>query len=288
MKTHIECLPCFLEQTLRAAGMVTSDFKVLKKIADEVMCYLLHRKSMDASPAEVVSEGYKIVARITKVKDPYKEQKKYYKKTVLKIYPRLQQIVKKADDKLYTAIRLAATGNFLDLGAEDGYNVETAVNGLLNASYGIDDSSQLMEMIHSAKRILYLADNAGEEIFDKPLLIQLHKLGKEVIFAVKGGPIINDVTREDIEGLNIERYARVIDNGNDMCGTILKLCSDEFLNYFHHSDLIISKGQANFESLEEAPGNIFFIFKGKCPLMGRYLGTETGSMVIMKAGHRGG
>ena len=130
----------------------------------------------------------------------------------------------------------------------------------------------------AAESILYLADNAGEIVFDKILIEQL---GPEKIkLAVKGGPVINDATIEDVEETGLTDLVRVISNGNDAPGTILGLCSEEFRHSFEEADLIIAKGQGNYESLSDFDKNIFFLLKAKCPVVANHLGCEVGSTVL--------
>jgi len=125
--------------------------------------------------------------------------------------------------------------------------------------------------------ILYLADNAGEIFFDRLLIEQLS--GAKVTLAVRGAPVINDATRTDALAANLEDLVEIIDNGSDAPGTILNDCSAEFRRRFDEADMVIAKGQGNFESLSDEPRDIFFLFRAKCPVISLHSGFSVGSYV---------
>jgi uncharacterized protein with ATP-grasp and redox domains len=137
--------------------------------------------------------------------------------------------------------------------------------------------------IGRARRVLYLCDNAGEIVFDRVLLEALVTTGKDVTAVVKGSPVINDATLDDAAAAGLPDSVRVIDNGNDGIGTLLEACSPPFKEAYHSADLIISKGQANYETLvESGDKRIFFLFKVKCPVVARTLGRQNGDIVLMQ------
>jgi uncharacterized protein with ATP-grasp and redox domains len=136
------------------------------------------------------------------------------------------------------------------------------------------------QAVNDAREILYIADNAGEIVFDR-LLIERLPIEK-VTVAVKGSPVINDVTMEDALVAGLPRIVEVIDNGSDAPGTILESCSGYFQERFEKADLVIAKGQGNYETLSDIDKNIFFILKAKCPVIARDIGCEVGQMIFQK------
>jgi uncharacterized protein with ATP-grasp and redox domains len=135
----------------------------------------------------------------------------------------------------------------------------------------------------NAKKILYLADNAGEIVLDKLFIDQIIKAGKELVLAVKSGPILNDVTREDIIDIGFDDRIRIIETGDRHIGINFKNISKELREDLEDSDIIISKGQGNFESLDKLKGKkIFFLVKVKCELIGRELGVGKMDVVFKK------
>jgi hypothetical protein len=134
--------------------------------------------------------------------------------------------------------------------------------------------------VNNANKVLYLADNAGEIIFDRFLIEQIGV--DKITLAVKGSPVINDATIDDAKAAGLTEIVKVIDNGDDAPGTILETCSDEFRQYFENADMIISKGQGNYETLSRINKNIFFILKAKCPVIARDIGCEIGHMILQR------
>jgi len=138
--------------------------------------------------------------------------------------------------------------------------------------------------------ILYLGDNAVEIVFDKILIEEIDKRdqGQEIYYAVRGGPIINDVTLNDAQEVSMSEVARVISNGSDVPGTILNSCSKKFLEIYGKADIIIAKGQGNYESLSEEKDNrIYFLLQVKCPVIARHIGVKVGSAVLRASGGAG-
>jgi len=143
------------------------------------------------------------------------------------------------------------------------------------------DLAGFAETISSAKDILYLADNAGEIVFDRLLIEQMPL--KKVTLAVKGAPIINDATMKDAEATGLTELVEVIDNGSDAPGTILEDCSEAFRQRFDEADMVIAKGQGNYETLSEADKDIFFVLKAKCSVIARDLGCQVGSLILQRS-----
>jgi uncharacterized protein with ATP-grasp and redox domains len=108
---------------------------------------------------------------------------------------------------------------------------------------------------------------------------------EKVTVAVRGRPVINDATRADAEAAGLTERVEVIDNGTDIPGTILPECSDFFRSRFESADLVISKGQGNYETLSDVEKDIFFLLKAKCPVVAMDLGAELDSVVLRRSKH---
>jgi len=196
----------------------------------------------------------------------------------------LAERVRTSEDPLETAIRLAIAGNIIDLGVKTSMaesDIERIINDSLTADFDGQQIEEFRNSVRGAEKILYLADNAGEIVFDC-LLIELLPYEK-ITVVVKGEPVINDATMEDAEFAGLTEMTEVIDNGSDGPGTILETCSQAFRNRFEYADLIIAKGQGNYETLSETDKNIFFILKAKCPVIARDLGCEVGEMILRRS-----
>ncbi|MDD3250836.1 MAG: ARMT1-like domain-containing protein, partial [Smithellaceae bacterium] len=144
------------------------------------------------------------------------------------------------------------------------------------------DLEAFKKSVARAKQILYLADNAGEIFFDRLLIEQLGSA--KITLAVRGKPVINDATREDALASGMDEIALVIDNGSDAPGTILEDCSAEFRAHFDKADMIIAKGQGNYESLANEDRPIFFLFRTKCSVISRRSGYSIGTYVAFRGG----
>ena len=193
MKTYLDCIPCFVQQALRAGRMVTSDEKILKQILDRTG-EMVKTISMKATPAETGTMIYQFVSEVTGVADPYKSIKQLHIKETKSIYPDLEKIVANSDDRLLTAIRIAIAGNIIDLGVLKEFDIVKDVKNILEQDFAILDYDAFKKQLEETKNILYIGDNAGESVFDK---ILIKELKKPVKYAVRSIPIINDVTMED-------------------------------------------------------------------------------------------
>jgi uncharacterized protein with ATP-grasp and redox domains len=291
MKTYLECIPCFLKQTIDACKMIgLSDDKV-KKILDKVALQI-PLIEMSASPPAMGRVIHRIIKEQTNNPDPYQEIKKKSNEIALAVYPRLKKIIESASNKLLAAVEIAIAGNIIDYGALSNLDINKEINTILNSeeekikaeakayfAYG-----DFVSSLKHAKNLLYLADNAGEIVCDRVLIEEIKTAYPDIqIFcAVRGNPIINDCLVSDALSAGIDTMTTIISNGSDAPGTILESCSREFLDIWNKSDVIISKGQGNFESLSGARGNIFFMFIVKCNVLARDIGCHLRDVILRK------
>ncbi len=279
MKAQPGCLKCFKAQAERTVALVTSDKEEREKILHAIERFLASI-SLGATPPEIGREVHHRIALLTGVKDPYREIKKKCIQQALKIYPGLKKLVHSSRDRLLTAIKLAIAGNVIDFGIDRKFEGEIDPRAFLDQDLVVNDYPALRKALARARHVLYLGDNAGESVFDRLLIEELRI---PVTYAVKSGPIINDATREDAERSGISEVAQVVTSGSTMPGTLLRGCHPRFLKLFRSADLIISKGQGNYETLcgENAP--IFFLLKAKCDVIARHLGVEPGSLLLLQS-----
>jgi len=289
MKTYLDCIPCFYRQALDAARIAGANEIIQKKIIDE-LSQLIPNFPLKASPPEMGRTVYALVGKISGVKDPFKEIKENSNKFALKLYPKLKQEINNSEDRLLTAVKLSIIGNIIDYGAKNSLNVVEEIDHLFQGDFIINDENnsttfkynQFKEALNKVDTIIYLADNAGEVVFDKLLIEELvEELGKQVIYVVRGKPIINDVLIEDAIFCGINEVAKIISSGSDAPGTLLRYCSGEFIRLYQKAELIISKGQGNYEALSEEDKLIFFLFKAKCSVIAEDIGCKVGDMVLV-------
>jgi len=281
MKTYLDCIPCFLKQALFAARAATDDEERIKVVLDRI-CKLIPEIPLHASPPETGREIYRIVREATGVSDPFAALKAKSVEIALARYPGLIERVARAEDPLEMAVRLAIAGNVMDFGANPNFELEKELRQILSVDPTINHYQTFREMLGHADHILYLGDNAGETVFDR-ILIEV--MGKSVVYVVRDRPVINDATALDAVRSGLDHVATIISSGWDGPGVLVDRCSEAFLDHFHTADLIISKGQGNYETLSTEQKPIFFLLKVKCPVIARDLGVKEGRTVIQYARH---
>lgn len=276
MKTYLDCLPCFMNQTLRAGRIATNDETKIKKLLDKVGM-MIQDIPMENTPPETGALIYKKISEITGNNDPYKKIKSKNIEHALHLYPKLKQKVKESEDGLLTAIRLAVAGNVIDLGVDKEFNIAEDIETILKQDFAVFNYKLFKQELQKAKDILYIGDNAGEAVFDK---ILIEELGKPVTFVVREVPVINDITQKEAKLIGIDKIAKVISSGSIAPGTILEHCSDEFLELFQNADMIISKGQGNYEGLSDVNRSIFYLLKAKCPVIAKNIGVIENDIIL--------
>lgn len=279
MKTYLDCIPCFLRQTLETARVATKDERKIREALNKV-CLLLPKISFNAPPPEIGREIYKTINRVIGIEDPYYNIKKEHTRYLLALYPDIKKRIASSSDPLLSAIKFAIAGNIIDFGPNSDFDIEKEIKKALHYNFAIFDYTEFKKALQNSHNILYLADNAGETVVDR---ILIEEIGKPIKYAVKGRPIINDATLENARDAGIHRIAEIISTGCDAPGTILKYCSKDFLKIYEDANMIISKGQGNYEALSGENRPIFFLLKAKCPIIARDLGIESGD-IILKGG----
>jgi len=283
MRTYLDCLPCFVRQTLEAVRFVTDDEAVHAEVLREIL-RAASEMDLRMAPPAMGQHIHRLIRQVTGNADPYHEVKQRFNRLALDLYPDLARRVAEADDPLETALRLAIAGNIIDFGvtADIGEQAvgETIERALRDPLLGSVDA--LRRAATEADDILYLADNAGEIVFDRLLIETLDQSpdAARLAVGVKSEPVINDATAEDAETAGLAGRWEILENGSDAPGTLLESCSPAFRERFARADLVIAKGQGNYETLSEAPRPVFFVLMAKCPVIAGHLGCEVGSLVV--------
>ncbi|MDD5078376.1 MAG: ARMT1-like domain-containing protein [Candidatus Omnitrophica bacterium] len=288
MKTYLDCIPCFFRQVLEGARFSGASLKQQKMVIDE-LARRLPGVSLDCCPPEIARIGCAILKKLNPRKDPYLKVKQKSNRLALAQLEKLKNRVAHSKDRLLKAVELAIAGNIIDFGAKNNLNVEIELKKILAQedklvrNKSIFHYREFKRALKGAEKILILGDNAGETVFDRILIEEIKMLRPEadIFYAVKSGPIINDALPEDAIACGIDKLARIIPNGSDAPGTILSLCSREFIKIYNKADLVISKGQGNFESLSQEKRPVFFLFMVKCPVVAENSGCRMGDMVLL-------
>jgi uncharacterized protein with ATP-grasp and redox domains len=282
MKTFFECLPCFVNQALGSlkncqakddeiAGVMRSVFGELAGI------------DYDASPPVTAQKIHRIVSKVIGGRDPYARQKRYYNRFAVELLSSIRSRVDSQKDVFVAKVKLAVAANIIDFG-KNGNLTETEVRSSFEKALDVVIDMHALEDLRvslaGAGNILFLSDNAGEIVFDRYLIEEMPY--RKIVCAVRGKPVINDATLEDAQAVGLTEIVKVISNGSDAPGTIPEDCSPEFKQVFDNADLIIAKGQGNFETLSSITDKrIFFLFQVKCPVIARDAGYPVGSFVVL-------
>lgn len=285
------CMQCYLRRNIELARKLGSEEQTTafaRKIMELMLAAPKDAPSVWYGPetADLLHEMYGLDV------DRFRQEKIDSNRFVLERIPRIREKVEAAEDPVYTALQFAVLGNYLDFSALQGKVSFAALDEMLNKALDMeldrDCYAMLCRDLEKGGKLLYLTDNAGEIGFDRILAEQIH--GKypqiEITFCVRGGPALNDATREDAAAVGIP--FPIIDNGNRVAGTIPDLLSAEAENALKEADMVLAKGMANVESLLGSGYNIYYAFLVKCdrfvnlfakPMLTPMLYRETGFAV---------
>ncbi len=282
MRAHLDCIPCFLRQALQAVRFTTMNEEIHEKVLRKVIT-VLQEIDWKQTPPQIARIVHKIVRDETGELDPYSKVKQEYNDIALELYPSLKEKVKTAKNPLFTAVQLAIAGNIIDFGPKSKFNLTQTISKVLNTPFKINHFSKFVEVLSTTQSLVYLGDNTGEIVFDKLLLetiLERYKI-ERIRFAVKGAPIINDATIEDAKYVGLDKIPGLefIKIGIGIPGSGLERWDTRFLKILRDSNMVISKGQGNYEALSDQKG-IFFLLLAKCPVIARDLGVEVGDIVL--------
>lgn len=283
VRTHLDCYPCFVRQAVAAARMAGAD-AVAQQHAVRSALELLGEVDGGLEPPRIADQVHRALRAELGDGDPYLAYKEATTAAALELYPWLTERVSSAPDPLAAAVRIAIAGNIIDAGPSDEVptvaDLWATTQRVLAAPLAIDHLAALRAELERTPWVLYLADNAGETVFDRVLI---EALRLPVTYAVKSGPTLNDATRSDAFAAGLGTTARVVEIGCDAPGTSLDLCSGEFRRMFASAPLVLAKGQANYESLSDAGPRVFNLLQVKCPVIAADIGAPVGGVVVRRA-----
>jgi len=241
------------------------------------------------TPPQLVRESRiaELIEELTGVDDPYKELKRVSNDEALAMMDEVKSLIASHEDPLRAAVKVAIAGNIIDFAAIETYNLRATIEKVMKQEPAIDNYSRLREEVLSAETLLYFADNAGEIVFDKLLIEEMIRVRgkpfKRISFVVKGGPIINDATIEDALYVGLDKLPNIefrkVSSGKP--GTGPEYSSLEVLSWIRNHDLVISKGQGNYEDLSDIKG-VYFLLMAKCLVVAKDIGVKVGDIVIKR------
>jgi damage-control phosphatase, subfamily I len=272
MQIWPDCIPCILKMSLGIARVVMKDEDQVRRFMEEVLRlkYFSGKERKVTSP-EVIKDVWLKVIEVSGKSDPLEEIKNEQNSKALAIYPIAKELVLKSKDPFLGAIKLAIAGNSIDAMTDvKGETPEEIVKKWERLEIDIGNLNFLKERLKKTRRLVYLGDNCGEIIFDRLLIeVLLEMYSLEITFITRTLPILNDATLQDALSMGIGKVAQVMENGlpEPIPGTYLKRINSESKTLIERSDLVISKGGGNYDSLTEEKGlkgKVSFLFLAKC------------------------
>lgn len=291
MKTHDTCIPCLLkqvDQTARFFGLCEASTVEMNNRFRSV----LQKSSINGSPPEMAMSIQDLLVSYTGNADPYLEIRHNSNRHALAIVEDLRSRVSGSSNHLRTAVALACAGNIIDYGVfSNGIDVRREIEAILEQELaGIGSEStrwfqfdKFSAALDNAEHFLYIGDNAGEIVFDLILLETIKGMypNLTIYFATRGKPILNDVLVDDAYMVGIDSVATVVSSGVPTPGLVLSHASEEFLSLYNSCDLIVSKGQGNFEALSKPDPRIFFLFITKCEVVANLVGSSLRDLILV-------
>ena len=291
MKTSLDCIPCFVRQAAEAIEQTMPSGTTTGNTArqEEMLRKILHDISLadwQGSPPLMAQRIHRIIRKELNWCDPYQAIKAQMNSAAEQLLPRLRNAINEQPDKQEALLRAAIGGNLLDAGAKVRIEVDELpehINAIWTQPLQ-GDVEAFFKAAKGARKIIYLTDNAGEIFFDRVLIeaLETQQAGRVTVY-VRGAPVINDATRDDAIAAGITKLVPVFDNGSDAPGTLLEDCSAEFRAAFAQADMIIAKGQGNYESLSDSTRPIHFLFVVKCPVIAYQVVAPIGTLMVSQA-----
>jgi len=284
MQTRLDCIPCFMRQALQAARFCTDDSDRHEQVLRAVL-KAVDAQSWQTTPADIACSVHFTVMDVLGIDDPYRKQKELSNKTVLALYDSMKESIVHHADPLHRAVEIAIAGNIMDYGALTHFDFADTMETVHQRRFAVNDVDSLKNDLKEAKTIAYLADNAGEIVCDRLLMETVTGLygDKEWHLFVKARPIINDATLDDAASAGFHPTSSLRIDTVDMDRFHDDRTDDDFRSRLARYDVVISKGQGNYETLSTATTvNLYFLLMAKCHLIAGDLGVDTGDIIALK------
>ena len=279
MKTGPECLPCIVRLVLETARKVGSDAWLHKKVLLGAL-EQLPGADLERTPAEVLSDTIRATMNVLGNVKAFDELKLRSTERVVRLEPRLREGIDRSADPLQAAVRLATAANSFDALLLGTLDPDRVLEGIESFVPAVDEYPAFRQALEKAKQVMYLFDNAGEALTDK-LLLERIAPGREITAVPRKSPLWNDVGEEDLVSIGVDKLATIVNMGTDVMGAPVALFSTEFRKRLDSAELVIAKGPANFECLEDTNVPAAFLFMVKCPRVAEVLELAVGDGVVL-------
>jgi uncharacterized protein with ATP-grasp and redox domains len=280
--SFLDCYPCVIRRATEALKHSGLDEKTQLSVMGKVLNTLSGLDKTEHATSEMIQAVFKVIRETGGVNDPMQNVKSYCVDVALRAYPELKHTVEVSEDRFATAVRIAMAGNIIDHSPEemrDNLALFRNIEDALSRPLSVNHIDVLKEEIQKAKKILYVADNAGETVFDRILIEEMPS--DRIVYGVKGRAVSNDATRRDAEMAGLDRIVEVVEDGTDSPSLRLEICSPEYKRIFDEADLIIAKGQGNLKTMEDMDRNIFFLARVRCRVTASQYRLSVGDFIVM-------
>ena len=287
MRSHIECVPCILNSVIRILNEKIEDVETRHEVFRNIIKELGDSNLYTLSPPVLTAKLHEYLKEFIGSEDLYKDKKVLCNKGALEIYPHVEELYNEAEDKLESAIKIAISGNLIDYGALNNFDINSIVDDYVHRDFAINNYTEFKADLEKATNILYIGDNTGEIVLDRLLIKHLIGMGKKVVFTVKSAPILNDALIEDAIAVGMTEITDVIESGCVLAGTTLAGTNELFHKKLAEADMVIAKGQGNFETLtEETLGKpLYYLFLCKCDKIATAFGTNKFDLMLLNHGN---
>lgn len=275
------CVECIINQSKRVADAIHADEQLRDKIIKAVE-KMAPGFSFEQSPPEVAVSVYEKMARIAGKEDLYDEVKSISTQKAQAFIPYLEKEIANSCEPLLTATKVSIAGNVIDLAAEYTFDLKEELDKIFHTDFAVNDFKRLEASLAQSSTLLYVADNAGEHIFDKIYIQTILSLYPklELYYMTRGNAIINDVTYEEAQVAGFESLCHLVNSGVDTPGFVYNRANKASQELFDSADMIITKGMGNYECLSDVKrANLFFLLKVKCNVVARSLEKSVGDII---------
>lgn len=273
--SHVDCISCIIDRANKLADKYLDGkekkYEFMQRVL-EIIKGTDYKKTSPYLTMKVMNE----LETIDQVNKDYEIKKEEFNKKIMSLSQKFKKFINESQDSFLAALQLSIAGNIIDLGAFDKIDFEMVKKVIEKAKKEKVDKSIYNKFINDlefSKDLLYIGDNSGEIVFDKLFIKEIIKKYPKlnIKFSVRGSTILNDVTIKDAKQVGIDKLVKVIDSGVGIPGTDLEEVKPEFKKDFENSDILISKGQGNYESLSGCKGNVYYLLLAKCEILQNHM-----------------
>lgn len=278
MKIGMDCYNCILGQIPTMAKLASESESEQRRMVRRLL-RILTEADDETSPPEVASAFYREVRSASGVSDFFRREKDESTKIALSLLPALEKLVAESEDPFESALRLAIGGNIIDYGATPDFSMEgleERIHEVLEHAIDYEAMERLRYEMDRAGSIFYVLDNCGEAVLDRLLIA---RYAPKITLGVRGEAVLNDMTRREIPMSGLSGFP-LYDTGDMAPGVSLRRSDEEFLAAMRRADLVVAKGQGNFETLTDYERPIAFLLRIKCGVIARILDDELFSLQI--------